>query len=281
LPSRLMNIIVSATPATYHSSLINLSGFDLAIASSLILLAGGISLALKLGLESRLAVASLRSVVQLLVVGLILRAVFDIASPLPLLAIFLIMTVVDARTAIGRSERIVTGSFWISFVTLILAGIVSTFTVSGAVIRVEPWYEPRYVIPLLGMVLGNTMSGISLGMDSMLAGFYERRSEIEMELSLGATAWEAAREQVSSAVRRGMIPMINSMMAAGIVALPGAMTGQILAGADPFEAVKYQIVILFMITAATALGCMLTCLLIFKRVFNRRHQLCIDRIHLH
>jgi putative ABC transport system permease protein len=100
-----------------------------------------------------------------------------------------------------------------------------------------------------------------------------RRPEIETELSHGASAWEAAQEPLQAAVRRGMVPTINSMLVVGIVSLPGMMTGQILAGSDPLQAVKYQIVVMFMLAAAAALGCMLIVLLAFRRLFNARHQL--------
>jgi len=99
-----------------------------------------------------------------------------------------------------------------------------------------------------------------------------------MELAHGATRWEAARAPLSDAVRRGMIPIINSMMVAGLVSLPGMMTGQILAGEDPLKAVEYQIVVMFMIAAATSLGCMLIAVLVYHRLFNARHQLLSDLI---
>jgi putative ABC transport system permease protein len=99
-----------------------------------------------------------------------------------------------------------------------------------------------------------------------------------MELAHGATRWEAARDVLRDAVRRGMIPIINSMMVVGVVSLPGMMTGQILAGADPLRAVKWQIVVMFMIAAATSLGCIAVAMLTYKRLFNARHQLAVDLI---
>ena len=128
------------------------------------------------------------------------------------------------------------------------------------------------------MVLGNTMNGISLATDHFLETLSERRHEVEMELAMGATAWEAARRPVADAVRRGMIPIINSMMVVGVVSLPGMMTGQILAGTDPAVAVKYQIMIMFMIAAGASLGSMGMVLLSYRRLFNHRHQLLYDRI---
>ncbi len=257
---------------------IELSWVDMTIAAALVLVAGGVSIALRLGLERRLAVASVRTVVQLLLVGFILRQVFDIDSAWLLLGLLVAMTVVASFAAVGRSTRTFRGVTAQAFITLLLTGLVTTFTVTGAIIGIEPWYRPQYVIPLLGMVLGNSLTGISLSLDHLLERLSAGQRVVEMELSHGATRWEAARAPLAEAVRRGMIPVINSMMVVGIVALPGMMTGQILEGADPMKAVMYQIVVMFMIAAATALGCMLIGLLACRHLFNSRHQLRAELI---
>ena len=135
------------------------------------------------------------------------------------------------------------------------------------------------VIPaLLGMVLGNGLTGMSLCLDELLASLDASRDQVETELALGATRWEAARQPLRAAVRKGMIPIINSMMVVGIVSLPGMMTGQILEGADPVAAVRYQIVIMFMIAAATAFGCMLIALFTYRQLFDSAHRLRAERI---
>ena len=111
------------------------------------------------------------------------------------------------------------------------------------------------------------------GLDKLLEDLDLRAGTIETDLALGASRWEAAREPVTNAIRRGMIPIINSMMVAGIVSLPGMMTGQILAGANPIEAVKYQVVVMFMLVASTAMGSTGVALLTYRRLFNAHHQL--------
>ncbi len=126
------------------------------------------------------------------------------------------------------------------------------------------------------MVLGNTLTGISLSLDYLLDALSEKRKVVEMELALGATRWEAARDLLGGAVTRGMIPTLNGMMVVGVVSLPGMMTGQILQGADPVNAVKYQIVVMFMLCTATALGSIISALLVYRRLFNPRHQLNLD-----
>jgi putative ABC transport system permease protein len=257
---------------------IHLDVLDLGIATALVLVSGLVSLSLRLGLERKLLVASLRTLVQLLMVGYILEWVFRIEHVALIFAALGIMIAVAGRAAIQRSSRTFTGAYWNAVVTLTLTGLMTTFTVTGVIIEVEPWYLPQYVIPLGGMVLGNSLTAISLSLDHLLESLDDRREQVEMELAHGATRWEAARDHVSAAVRRGMIPIINSMMVVGIVSLPGMMTGQILAGADPLDAVKYQVLVMFMLAASTALSSMIMSLLVYRRIFNDRHQLRAERI---
>jgi putative ABC transport system permease protein len=259
---------------------IELTWSDLAAAAGLVLVAGLVSVGLRLRLERRLAVAALRTLVQLLLVGYVLKYVFDVQryGVLPLVAAVCVMFVVAAREGAKRPKRRFRGVAWLAFITLVASGLVTTATITGLVINVRPWYEPQYLVPLLGMVLGNQLTALSLCMDQVLGILSERRAEVEMELAHGATRWEAARDALSEGVRSGMIPVINAMTVVGIVALPGMMTGQILAGASPTTAVKYQIVVMFMIAGATAMSCIIMTLLTYRRLFNARHQLEADKI---
>jgi putative ABC transport system permease protein len=258
--------------------MIDVSWWQLGIAASLVLAAGVINLVLKLGLSRRIALASLRTVVQLLLVGYILRWVFNFNRWWPVVLALTVMIGMAARAAVGRSSRAYRGVTFQALLALVVSALAVTATVTQVIIGVKPWYQPQYVIPLTGMVLGNALTGISLCLDQLLETLDQRRGEVEMELSLGATRWEAASAPLRDAVRRGMIPIINSMMVVGVVSLPGMMTGQILAGADPLIAVKYQVVVMFMIAAGTSLGCMFVGLLVCRHLFNDRHQLRADRI---
>jgi putative ABC transport system permease protein len=249
---------------------------DLAVASLLVLIAGLVSLGLRLGLGRRLLLASVRTVVQLFLVGYVLQFVFGLGSLPAVLGMGVVMMLAAARAAVRRPSRTFRGAFGQAFVTLLLTGLAVTVTVTGLIIGTDPWYNARYFIPLLGMILGNGLTGISLGLDTLLSGLVEQRRLVEAELAMGATSWEAARPWVQEAVRRGLIPIINSMMVVGLVSLPGMMTGQILAGADPIEAVKYQIVVMFMIAGATSLGTIGVVVLAKRRLFTARHQLCLD-----
>lgn len=257
---------------------IPLSAGDLAISAALVVVAGVVSVALGLRLERRLAWASVRTVVQLLLVGYVLKWVFALDTAPAVLGIIGVMLAVATRAAIERSSRTFAGVSWRAFVSLVVSGLLTSFTVTGVIIGVDPPWRAQYLIPLLGMILGNGLTGISLCLDQLLESLVERKDRIEMELALGATRWEAGREAVADAVRRGMIPLINSMLVVGLVSLPGMMTGQILEGADPAAAVKYQIVVMFMIAAATSMGCIFIALLAYQRLFNRHHQLRADLI---
>jgi putative ABC transport system permease protein len=137
--------------------------------------------------------------------------------------------------------------------------------------RIHPWYEPQYAIPILGMILGNTLTGVSLAIERMTEELTARRDRVEMALALGATRWEAARGPARQAARAGMIPTLNQMAVVGVVSLPGMMTGQVLAGQSPLQAVRYQIVIMFLIAAASALGTVGAVLLTYRRLFSADH----------
>ena len=262
----------------FVSRAVVLDGWDLSIAAGLVLLAGVVSLLLRLGLEKRLVVAAVRAVVQLMLLGLILRYVFEPRAHWLLMVVVAVMLLAASHEAVRRSESRFRGLTLLALVSLTLSAMFTTIVVTGVIIGVRPWYEPRYMIPLLGMILGNGLTGVSLCVDHLLTTLREKRGFIEMDLAMGATRWEAARGPLREAVRRGMIPIINTMSVVGIVSIPGMMTGQILAGADPSQAAKYQIVVMFMIAASTSLCCILMALLIYRSLFNARHQLRAERI---
>ncbi len=260
------------------SSLIHLGPVELGVATVLVVAAGVVSLVLRLGIERRLAVAALRTVIQLGLLGLILERVFAVRHPVIIVGILLVMTVFAAREAAGRTSRGYRGIM----IDAWLAMAVSCFAVGGivtqVVVGVEPWYDPQYVIPLLGMILGNSLTGIALGLDRFLDFLATRHAEIELRLAFGATRREALAAPLREAVRTGMVPIINAMAAAGIVSLPGMMTGQILAGAPPMQAVAYQIVVMFMIAAAVSFGAMLVVVLAGRHFMGKDAVLRLDRL---
>lgn len=237
-----------------------------------------LSAALSLGLGRRLLVASLRMCLQLLLLGFVLEWVFGLEHPLPVIGLGLAMALIAGITAVNRTQRRFAGVYFSSLVSVTGSSFLVTGLALTGILRVDPWFEPQYSIPLLGMVLGNTLSGISLALDRFVDSLVQRRATVETVLALGGTRWEAAHELLSDALRVGLIPTINSMLVMGIVSLPGMMTGQILAGADPADAVRYQIVIMFMIAAAAALGSGGVVFFAYHRLFDQHHRLRLDRV---
>ena len=146
------------------------------------------------------------------------------------------------------------------------------------VVGTEPWYTPQYAVPLLGMMLGNTMTGVALALDKLTTTAWQQRRVIEARLILGQDWRTAIGDITRDSVRVGMIPMVNAMAAAGLVSLPGMMTGQILSGTDPIEAVKYQILIMFLITAGTGFSAILATWIGARHLFDDRQRLRLERL---
>lgn len=260
--------------------LIVLSPGDLALAALLVLAVAGLSLRMGLGVERQLLVAGLRTTLQLLLIGLVLKAVFARADLVWVGGIALFMLLVAGREVVVRQRYRLTG--WWGFGIGSFAMLVSSFAVTllalHALVRVEPWYAPQYSIPLLGMLLGNTMNGIALGLDRLTESSWQQRRTIEARLLLGQDWSQAIADIRRESVRGGLIPIINAMAAAGVVSLPGMMTGQILAGAPPVEAVKYQILIMFLIAGGTGFGTLAAVYGASRRLFDDRQRLRMDRL---
>ncbi len=259
------------------SELIELRFWQVGLAASLIVVSAAISLILRLGLERRLLLAAARTLVQLLAIGLVLGWLFAEGQPY-MIAVMALMTVIAGLAAVGRCDRRWRGIALDSIVSIWASAWCITVLAVLAVVRPSPWYLPQYWIPLLGMILHNTLNGISLGLDRFAGELVGQRDQIETLLALGASRWEAAQAPIRQAVRTGMIPTINTMMVVGLVSLPGMMTGQLLAGVDPLQAVMYQIVIMFLIAAGTSLGTVGVVLLGYRRLFSRDHQFLPGRI---
>jgi putative ABC transport system permease protein len=258
---------------------LEINAWQVALAALLILVNGIISILLKLNLEKTLAIASVRTVVQLLLVGMVLEWVFGFDRWYVVVGLACVMTLIAGLTAASRGRRPYVG-VWLNCVVSIWASawLVTAFALFLVFSGTEKWYQPQYAIPLIGMVLGNILNGITLGLNSFTEAIVTRRDYVESLLAVGATRWEAAREPIRDAMTTGMTPIINSMMIVGLVSLPGMMTGQLFSGMDPLQAVKYQIVIMFLIASATAMGTVGVVVLTFLRLFNADHQFLRNRI---
>lgn len=259
---------------------ISLDLSDVAIAGVLVLINGALSLALGLGIERRMLFAAGRMVVQLLLVGLVLETLFAAVSVWATAGVALAMVAFAGREATARQERRLAG--WWSYglgtgAMLLAAGVVTAFGLTTQ-LRPDPWYDPRYAIPLLGMVLGNTMTGISLGLNTLTGDLAANRAAVEARLSLGADRIQATLPLVRKSLRAALMPIVNGMAATGLVSLPGMMTGQILGGVAPVEAVKYQILVMFLIAGGTGLGAVAAVMGGVRRLTDNRHRVRLDRL---
>jgi len=260
-----------------------LTPLDLVLAAALLIINGTISWLFSLKLEKSLAVAAVRMVLQLALIGLVLKFIFAQTSPVWTAMLGLVMVVAAGVEVVSRQHRRMSGWATLGFstATLLFIGMTVTCLGVGVIIGPEPWYAPRYILPILGMVLGNTMTAISLVLDTFSEAANRERGAIEARLALGARRFEATSNVLNVALRTGMMPILNSMATTGIVALPGMMTGQILAGVGPIEAAKYQVLIMFLIASATALGSFFGGLGAVLLLTDTRHRLRLDRITAH
>lgn len=259
---------------------ISLSYTDVILASIFLLLNALFSLLLQLRLERQLIISAMRMVVQLLMVGLVLKTVFAVASPWITLLIAAIMVGFASREIWARQERKLKGlwGFGLGGTSMLLAASVVTVFALTTQLNPKPWWSPQFALPLFGMILGNTMTGVSLGLDTLHSTLHRERAAIEAKLLLANSRWQAVSPASQRAIRSGFTPIINSMAATGVVSLPGMMTGQILSGVDPQEAVKYQLMITLLIGGATGLGVIAAVFASVWRLTDNRDRLRLERL---
>jgi len=257
------------------AEIIHISLWQLMLGLLFILAAGLTSLYHALNLERELLLGTFRTFAQLFLLGYVLTFVFELEKAYLVMMLFFIMVLFAAWTIRGRVKEKQISFFRPVFLSMVISyGLVSYF-VTAFIVRADPWWKPQYFIPLGGMVIGNSMNAIALALDRLLNDLKKRRDEVEMMLCHGADYREASRSMVRDAMQAGMIPSINSMMAVGVVFIPGMMTGQILAGSDPLVAIRYQIMVMIMLVGSTAVGSLLVVLLVRRRCFGPAQQLLL------
>ncbi len=246
---------------------------QLALTVVLVVAAGAVSALLRLGLLRSLLWGTVRTVVQLLLIGHALVFIFSIDNRYLVLATVAVMTFIAAHAARGRTPHVPGGAFAVTYVALFSSTLLVSITVCALIVKAEPWHTARVAIPISGMILGNAMNGIALSLDRLAAETRSRSGESETLLLLGASPWEAIRRSLRESLRSGMIPTINSLKTVGLVSLPGMMTGQILGGVDPLVAVRYQIVVMLMLAAAVAIGSLILLAAYYRRLFTEDEAL--------
>ncbi|CAA9295079.1 Probable iron export permease protein FetB [uncultured Coleofasciculus sp.] len=254
-------------------SLIKLDLSDLVWALGMIAIAIGISSWQKLGLELPLANATLRTVVQLLGVGYILAVIFQIKNAIAVLAVLMVMLTIATITARNRIGKKIPQLLPVVFGSLFFSSALTLSYTNLLILQPDTWYEPQYLIPLAGIVLGNAMNGAAIAGERLVSTISSSRLEIETHLSLGATGEQAVTTYRKEAIRAGLIPTLNQMMVVGIVTLPGMITGQLLSGIDPLDAASYQILIMLMLAFTNLLTTVLVTQGLTRQFFNPQSQL--------
>lgn len=252
----------------------DLQGIERVILSiAFILVAVAVSRWQEADLEKDLLVATFRSFVQLIAIGYVLDLVFKSNSPPFTLGILLIMTAIAGRTTAHRAKKTPNAQT----IALLSVGVGSGLTLSLLIVLGVFPFEPRYIIPIGGMIIGNSMTTSTLVITRLTSDFHDQRNMIESKLALSATSRQASLTQFQRTIKSAMTPIIDTTKTVGLIKLPGAMTGMILAGASPLEAVQLQIIVMYMLVGAATFTGLIAAYLTYRQFFTPMHQLVFDK----
>ena len=256
-------------------ALIALDFTDLALAFGMVAIAIALSAWQNLGLEWQLAIAATRTAIQLILVGYVLAVVFDPNNKNPwlVLAVLAVMLTIASIVASNRISKKIPRLLPLVWGSIFLSAALTLSYTNFIVIQPQTWYEPQYLIPLAGIVLGNAMNGAAIAGERLVSTVNASQLEIETHLSLGATPQQAVAQYRKDAVKTGLMPTLNTMMVIGVVTLPGTITGQLLGGIQPLDAAAYQILIMFMVALANIATALLVTQGLCQQFFNREAQL--------
>jgi len=252
---------------------ISLSYTDLLIALILIFIPIVISFQRRLGIEKDILIGTVRTFIQLMIIGYVLKYIFSFKKWYFVLLMIAIMAVVAGYNAVKRQKTKIQGLFPMVTFSIFLGAGIAMATLIVLILRVTPWYEPQYLIPISGMMLGNAMNAAALAIDRLIGETRSRRWEIEAALALGASPLKAINPLIRDTARAAMMPTINAMMVVGIVQLPGMMTGQIIGGVAPEQSVRYQIIIMYMLSTSVTISCITILYFFYRKLFTREEQL--------
>jgi len=244
---------------------------DIALFFTLIFIAIAILLSKwqKVGLEKDIIIGTIRAAIQLIAVGYILQTIFALESWYFIIMMLSVMIIIATFNAANKWKELkgfrLRIGLAITFTEMITMGLVIVLGI------IEP--TAQYVIPISGMIIGNSMVVTGLFLNRMKSEMDMKLEEVKVLLALGATSTQAIKEVNENSVKASMIPIIDGMKTVGLVQLPGMMTGMIIAGASPIEAVRYQILIMYSLTASAAITSIILGMLIHGKLFNKSHQL--------
>ena len=240
----------------------------------LLIVVGVIMKISKINQSKLLIIASVRMTLQLVIAGYILIYLLDNPSPILIIAYVLLMSIFAIHRILSVNKGL-NKKFKLIIAISIIASSISIITFFICVIINQSIFNPQYPIPISGMILGNAMTGISLGVRSFMAKIKDSQLQIEVLLNQGALPKNILLPMVNTSIETALLPTINSMLGMGIVSLPGMMTGQILAGGSPSTAIFYQITITICISTVVCLSVFLSLYLGYKTLYNKENQFII------
>lgn len=228
-------------------------------------------------MEKQIVEATLRCIGQLLLLGFILQPVILSHEGLPVLLVCVAMLLIAASESCSRVQQTYRGTWLHCLCSLFVANICITMTCIFAVVQPDPWWRADYFIPLWGMLLGNAVNGVAVGLNAMTQKMKGSDGDnVELLLAAGASRLEAVLPVMSEAVKLGVTSQINTMANCGIIAIPGMMTGQILGGMPPSEAAYYQMMIMFFLTTDVVLSVIFSVLFATSAIIDKHNVLRRD-----
>jgi putative ABC transport system permease protein len=248
---------------------VHLSLGQVAASLALVAVAAVVSLWQRAALERDIAIATVRSFIQLTAIGYVIKLIFDQNKLVFVIALIAVMILFGALTARGRARR-VPHAFWPLLVALAAAGT-TTLALVVALGVFKP--QARYLVPVGGMVIGNAMTAAAVALNRLGDEVAQAAPLIEATLALGATSSQAVRPILHRSLRSGMIPLIDSTKTTGLIFFPGTMVGMLLAGAPPINAVRLQLILLYVLLGSVALAALTATLLAYRNFFTADHQL--------
>ncbi|PWG65015.1 ABC transporter permease [Bifidobacterium callitrichidarum] len=246
--------------------------WGLLVALAMVAVAAGISELMRINIGKTLLWSACRALLQLCAMGFIIGYVIRANNVFLVFAVIAVMLVAAVQITLSRAKGVPKGLAGPVLLSLTITMLLMISLVTELVVRPHPWYAPQLVVPLTGMLLGNTVSALAVGLSRFYESMNERRDEIDTLLALGSTAWEAARPSIVSSIRLGLLPTTATLASCGIVTIPGMMAGQVIAGGDPLEAAKYQFVVFAAIAALTLVADSLIMAMVYRTCFTADDQ---------
>lgn len=248
---------------------LNISNLSLFLASALVIIALLIDYKEKLGLGKDIFIAAIRTVLQLFIIGYVLSAIFKLDNAI-VTSLMVLFIIVNAAYNSGKKASHLEHGFKTSLIAISMGTLLSllVLVLSGTI----KW-TPSQIVPITGMIASNAMTAVGVGYRTMNSKFTDQRQQIQEKLALGATKKQATLPIIKESIKTAMSPSVDRAKTVGLVSLPGMMSGLMFAGIDPTTAIRYQIVVMFMLISTTGFATMIASYLAYKQYFNELDQL--------